>query len=98
MVKSFGMIDDEPTHTLLVASGYRLVEDVWARQGRRTYIHDDDAGRSHLREMAALLRADGWLNDAMQLRAFRRPGELIEIEPGGADTSGHFLHQLNEVV
>ena len=84
------------THDLLVSEGYRLVEDVWQTDGRRTYVHDENADRSFIRDISRTLRSAGWLLDNTVLRAFRHgpAGELIEIEPGGADTSGHFLHHL----
>jgi hypothetical protein len=41
----------------------------------------------------------GWSSDRSKLRSFRNPaGEEIEIEPGGADTSGHFLHHMKAVI
>jgi len=83
-------------HDLLVSEGYRLVEDAWQTHGRRTYVHDDSADRSFVREISRTLRLAGWVPDNTVLRSFRNSatGELIEIEPGGADTSGHFLHHL----
>jgi len=83
-------------HDLLVSKGYRLTEDAWQTDGRRTYLHDDNADRSFFREISRILRGVGWLPDNTVLRTFRNSGtgELIEIEPGGADTSGHFLHHL----
>jgi hypothetical protein len=49
------------------------------------YIHDDDAGRSHITNLSIALRAAGWKNDSEKLRSFVHPGskEIIEIEPGG---------------
>jgi hypothetical protein len=46
-----------------------------------------------------LLRA-GWEIDQSQLRAFRhqQTGEMIEIEPGGSDVSGHFLHFMKATI
>jgi len=83
-------------HDLLFSEGYRLTEDAWQADGRRTYLHDDNADRSFVTGLARVLRAHGWVTDDTVLRAFRNcaTGELIEIEPGGADTSGHFLHHL----
>jgi hypothetical protein len=89
-------MDSKSIHDVLVAKGYKLVDDAWTEFGRRTYIHEDDARRAHIRDLTAALRARGWETDTKRLRAFRRPGELIEVEPGGADTSGHFLHQMRE--
>ena len=83
-------------HDLLVSEGYRLVEDAWQTDGRRTYVHDENADRTFVREISRILRGVGWHPDNTVLRTFRHgpTGELIEIEPGGADTTGHFLHHL----
>lgn len=83
-------------HDLLVSQGYRLTEDAWQTDGRLTYVHDGSADRSFVTGLSHVLRAHGWLPDNTMLRAFRNSatGELIEIEPGGADTTGHFLHHL----
>jgi hypothetical protein len=81
-------------HDLLIQHGYKLIDDAWSSQGRRTYIHDDDATREFVVGLAKGLRSAGWETHPIILRAFRHPlsGELIELEPGGPDTSGHFLH------
>jgi hypothetical protein len=85
-----------PLNDLLNQHGYRLIEDSWQGQGRRTYIHDDDATREFIAAFANVLRRGGWETHPNELRAFRhrRSGELLEMEPGGASTSGHFLHHL----
>lgn len=41
---------------LLVSEGYRLVEDAWDADGRLTYVHDDNADRSFIREISRVLR------------------------------------------
>lgn len=86
------------THDLLVSLGYKLIDDSWERHGRRTYLHDDDADRQHFRKLAAMLRQSGWEIDTGQLRTLKhhQMGEIIEIEPGGADTSGSFLHHMKD--
>jgi hypothetical protein len=82
----------------LIGLGYRLVEDAWYVRGRRTYMHDDETSRPHLAALRNPLGALGWSTDRNKLRSFRHPaGEEIEIEPGGADTSGHFLHHMKPV-
>ena len=50
--------------------------------------------REFISSLAKVLRSAGWELDPNKLRAFRHPvtGEIIEIEPGGEETSGHFLH------
>ena len=91
------VLDRSSLEDLFVAEGYKLVEDAWQEHGRRTYIHDDDADRPHLLRLTRLLQLSGWQRDKTQLRAFTNPttGELIEVEPDGADTSGYFLHHLS---
>jgi hypothetical protein len=82
-------------HDLLFAHGYRLVDDAWRTQGRVTYIHDDDADRGHLADLAKVLGSVGWNKNRDKLRSFmNNAAEEIEIEPGGADTTGHFLHYM----
>jgi hypothetical protein len=76
--------------------GYKLVEDSWAVEGRKTYFSDEDADRAFLADLERTLAEYGWDKHKTRLRCFSNPhtGELIEIEPGGADTSDHFLHHL----
>jgi len=82
-------------HDLLVTHGYRLVEDAWSIEGRVTYIHDDDADRAFIAELAKKLGNVGWKKDPDKLRSLTNDvGKEIEIEPGGSDVSGHFLHYL----
>jgi hypothetical protein len=84
------------THDLLVGHGYRLVEDAWSTDGRLTYVHDDAADRAHVAELVRTLGSGGWIKNRDKLRAFTNDaGNEIEIEPGGSDVSGHFLHHLN---
>jgi hypothetical protein len=83
-------------HDLLIRQDYKLIDDAWSSQGRRTYIHDEDATREFIVGLAKVLRSVGWEAHPNILRAFRysESGEIIEIEPGGADTTGHFIHHL----
>jgi hypothetical protein len=83
-------------HELLVGEGYKLIDNAWSSHGRRTCIHDDNATREFIVALAKQLRRIGWKRDPNILRAFRHPitGELIEIEPGGADTTGNCLHHM----
>jgi hypothetical protein len=85
---------ESSVHDLLRQQGYRLVEDAWEGHGRVTYLHDDSADRSFLIGLAQILRSAGWTRDKSKLRTFRNElsKEAIEIEPGGSETSGHFLH------
>ena len=84
------------THNLIVAEGYKLVEDAWAKSGRRTYIHDDEASGAQIKILTRVLGNVGWEMHTDQLRSLRHPrsGDLIELEPGGSDTTGHFLHHM----
>lgn len=82
-------------HDLLVAHGYRLAEDAWSTDGRVTYIHDDDADQAFLAELAKNLGNVGWKKNPDKLRSFTNDAcNEIEVEPGGSDVSGHFLHYL----
>jgi hypothetical protein len=83
-----------------VAQGYRLVDDAWDLRGRRTYLHEEDATRAYVMGLAEALKCVGWETDKNKIRSFRNPGagELIEVEPGGSETTGHFLHHLKTSV
>lgn len=85
-----------PVEHKLTELGYRLVEAAWQKDGRRTYIHDDDVTPQHLNYVITQLRGAGWRRDHAILRAFRNDKArlLIEIEPGGSGVTGHFLHLL----
>jgi hypothetical protein len=76
--------------------GYKMVEDSWTVEGRKTYVSDEDTDRAFLIDLERTLAEYGWAKHKTRLRCFSNfhSGELIEIEPGGADTSGHFLHHL----
>ena len=80
--------------TLLVL-GYRPEDDSWDTDGRRTYIHDDDASRAWLTSLTAILGRQGWRRRPTNLRTYvNTDGQIIEIEPGGADCTGHYLHHM----
>ncbi|MBR0986102.1 hypothetical protein [Bradyrhizobium liaoningense] len=72
------------------------MDDAWDSNGRRTYLHDEDADRAFLKQLQRILRTLEWTADPDKLRTFGHAGsgEIIEIEPGGSDTSGHFLHHM----
>jgi hypothetical protein len=80
----------------LIGEGYRLVEDAWDAEGRLTYIHDDQADRDQLASLIRVLGGVGWEKHNGKLRSFinRQTNEEIEVEPGGSDVSGHFLHHM----
>jgi hypothetical protein len=84
------------THDLLIQQGYKLIDDAWSFQGRRTYDHNDEATREFIGCLARLLRSVGWESDLRKLRSYRHSlsSEIIELEPGGSDTTGHFLHHM----
>jgi hypothetical protein len=75
--------------------GYKMVEDSWTVEGRKTYVSDEDADRAFLADLERTLSEYGWDKHETRLRCFSNPhtGELIVIEPSGADTNGHFLHR-----
>jgi len=72
------------THELLVAEGYKIIDDAWKEFGRRTYLHDDDANRDYIKALARLLQSAGWQTDPRKLRTFHHPSSHheIELEPG----------------
>lgn len=87
----------EDTLTIL---GYRPEDDAWDTDGRRTYLHEDDATRAYLTTLRGILARQGWHRDPHSLRTFRHEAseQIIEIEPGGADCSGHYLHHMKAAV
>jgi hypothetical protein len=84
------------THDLLVAEGYKLIEDAWKASGRRTYLHDDDASRAYIKALARVLHSAGWQTNFDKLRTFCYSDlkHEIELESGGSDVTGHFLHHM----
>jgi hypothetical protein len=84
------------THEVLTAEGYKLVEDAWKEFGRRTYLHDDDADRDYIKGLARSLQSAGWRQYPRKMRAFLHPASQheIEVEPGGSEVTGHFLHHM----
>lgn len=89
-------LNEPKTKALLIADGYRLVDDAAAQHGRLTFQHDDNADRPFLLALSHALRYAGWQADDAVPPVYRLPGTrlMIEIEPGGADTSGHYLHLI----
>jgi hypothetical protein len=82
----------DSTHELLIQQGYKLIDDAWTANRRLTY---DDANREFVASLAKVLLSAGWQPHPTTLRAFRHPkiaDGIIEVEPGGSETSGHFLH------
>jgi hypothetical protein len=62
----------------------------------QNYIHDDNATHDYIQKLAKVLASAGWEVHPNVLRAFRHKvrKELLELEPGGSGTTGHFLHHL----
>jgi len=85
------MIED-----VLSMLGYEPADDSWDTDGRRTYIHEDNATRAYLTTLVGILGRQGWQRSPTELRTFRHElsGQIIEIEPGGADCTGHYLHHI----
>jgi hypothetical protein len=88
------MTDHGKLAAALEGCGYRLIEDCWLDQGRRTYLNSEDADLAEMRALHSAIAPLGWLRDGEQLRAWHLAGEVIEIEPGGPDCSGHYLHHM----
>lgn len=74
---------------LLVDEGYKLDED---GLDFRAYTHSEDADTEQVRRVANLAKSQGF-TESVGLRSFKNPetGERIDIEPGGEETSGHYL-------
>ena len=74
--------------------GYRLVDDKWDSEGRRTFVHSEDADRPFLIDLEINLLDYSWKKDPDRLRSFvnDESGELIEIELAGAAAFAHLLH------
>lgn len=81
------LVDElEPSLRLL---GYKLCD---TGPGRRTYVHNGDTHQL-VCELPNVI--GGWLGFARsrdQLFTFTRGPDQVELEPGGAGTSGHNLH------
>jgi hypothetical protein len=50
--------------------GYRLVEDCWSAERRRTYFNHEDADRELLADLGRTLSAYGWKRHKTKLRSF----------------------------
>lgn len=85
---------------ILEVFGYVPEDDSWETDGRLTYVNSDNATRAFLRVLGSALSRRGWHLDKTKLRTFRHfaTGEIVEIEPGGAGTSGHLLHHMKAEV
>ncbi|MGX4802073.1 hypothetical protein [Bradyrhizobium guangdongense] len=79
---------------VLTDLGYKLKEDSWNSEGRRTYSNSEDADRDLLKDIEAVLREYDWTKHPNILRAFTNAklGELLEIEIGAPEIDGHLLH------
>jgi hypothetical protein len=91
-------LGNSSTHGALISHGYKLIEDAWEDCGRRTYLHDENATRAFIISLSEVLRKVGWETNTDVLRSFRHSGacEVIELEPGGSETTGHFLHHQRD--
>ena len=76
--------------------GYRLVDDAWSERGRRTFLNSEDADYDFMKELEVALLPHGFKRHTTILRAFRNndTGEFLEVEIGGPETSGHYLHHF----
>ena len=87
------------THELLIQQGYKLIDDAWSLNRRLTYDHNDNVTREFIASLAKALRSAGWETHPSTLRAFHHStitDDVIELEPGGSETSGHVLHYMKE--
>jgi hypothetical protein len=90
------MTSGATTHDILIQQGYKLIDDKWEKNARRTYIHNDDASGTQISTLKRTLGRAGWVRDRNALWLFNHPltDEILELEPGGENTSGHFLHHM----
>ena len=81
-------------HDILIQEGYKLIDDGWEKGGRKTYLHNENASGEQIRLLKKRFESLGWKKDYQNLWSFCHPdnGEVLELEPGGPETSGHFLH------
>ena len=86
-------------HDVLMQRGYKLVDDAWSEAARRTYDHNDEANREFTAGLAKVLGIAGWETHPNILRAFRHPitEDVLELEPGGSETTGHLIHHLKSL-
>lgn len=75
---------------------YQLEDESWDTDGRVTYSHDDNATKGFVKVLAMALAKHGFRRSKNDPRRFDRPesGEIIEVEPGGSDCTGHLLHHM----
>lgn len=86
------MIED--TLTIL---GYSPEDDAWETDGRRTYSSSDNATKAYLTTITGIFGRQGWDRQPKKdacMRFRHSNGEVLEIEPGGAGVSGHYLHYM----
>src|SRR3979490_2397349 len=81
-------------HDILIEQGYRLIDDGRERDGRRTYLREENASGEQISILKKHFENIGWKKDYENLWSFVHPdsGEIVELEPGGPETSGHFFH------
>jgi hypothetical protein len=89
---------------MLALLGYKPEDDSWDTDGRRTYVNDDDLTHAFFTQLMNGLLHEGWQRagangvfadgKSSNLWIFRKDNEIIEMEPGGADATGHYLHLM----
>lgn len=85
---------------ILMLLKYHPKDDSWDTDGRRTYSSDVNATQARLNRLGRALQSIGWEPMKNRLRMFRdtKSCEIIEIEPGGDDCTGHYLHLMKAEV
>lgn len=63
-------------------------------QDRKTFLNSENADYSFMKQLESGLLECGFRRHETSLRAFLNgsTGEFLEIEVGGPETSGHYLH------
>ena len=59
------------THDILIQQGYKLVDDAWHNNGRKTYSHDNDASGTQIANLTMTLGGAGWVRARNALWVFR---------------------------
>jgi hypothetical protein len=86
------------TDYIIVGSGNNNITSDAGDQGDGilpTALVEYPASSIQIKRLIEIFRSAGWEMDSDKLRSFRHiVNGVIELEPGGSDTTGHFLHHM----
>jgi hypothetical protein len=86
---------ESPLSEILVACGYKLVECL--EKARSMHVHSRRRSHASICCGTAQRPHNRWMGGGPQkVKAFRHISDHyeIELEPGGSELSGHFLHYI----